>query len=72
MLNSIYLEKYILNIYKRFKIATLSKEETIKCLKIYGNIIVINIIVTFSVKDTPVRQLQMIRRFRGIKLGQKK
>ena len=66
------MEKYILNISKRLKIATLSKEETIKCLKIYGNIIVINIIVTFSVKDTPVRQLQMIRRFRGIKLGQKK
>ena len=63
---------YVLNIFKRLEIKALSKEETIKCLKIYGNIIVINIIVTFSVKDNPVRQLQMIRRFRGINLGQKK
>ena len=35
--------------------ATLNKVETIKCLKIYGNILVINIIETFSGKDTPVR-----------------
>ena len=45
--------KYRFTIYAEK--ATLNKVETIKCLKIYGNILVINIIGTFSVKDTPVR-----------------